>query len=80
LLKKEYFTGSLKQLNKISLSIIFEYLNKNNIPQNPLVSDDIDTLRNIIKSLNKENNDKLDVDDYIIINGKKHYCGVWINK
>ena len=80
LLKKEYFTGSLKQLNKISLSIIFEYLNKNNIAQNPSDSDDIDTLRNIIKSLNKENNDKLDVDNYIIINGKKHYCGVWINK
>ena len=80
LLKKEYFIGSLNQLNRISLSIIFEYLNRNNITQNPSVSDDIDTLRNIIKSLNKENNDKLEVDDYIIINGKKHYCGVWINK
>ena len=80
LLKKEYFIGSLEQLNRISLEIIFEYLNKNNIPKDPSVSDDIDTLRNIIKSLNKENNDKLDDDDYIIINGKKHYCGVWINK
>ena len=80
LLKKEYFIGSLEQLNRISLEIIFEYLNKNNIPKDPSVPDDIDTLRNIIKSLNKENNDKLDDDDYIIINGKKHYCGVWINK
>ena len=67
LYNKEYFTGKLKDLNTISLSIIINYLNNNNIfPKNPTGSDDIDSLTNIIKVLNqKENNDYGDARDNV---------------
>ena len=67
LYNKEYFTGKLKDLNTISLSIIINYLNNNNIfPKNPTGSDDIDSLTNIIKVLNqKENNDYGDARDIV---------------
>ena len=64
LFKKEYFTGNLDELNKISLKIIKEYLERNNIF--PKTQDDIDTLKNIINLLNKQNNDSFSDDDYII--------------
>ena len=68
LLKKEYFTGNLDALHQISLAIIGDYLKKNHIyPFNQAGTNDIDTLKNIIKILNKKDIDEID-DDYAVIN------------
>ena len=58
LLRKEYFTGNLDELHKISLAIIGDYLKKNLMfPLNQTGRNDIDTLKN----------NEID-DDYAIIN------------
>ena len=67
-MRKEYFTGNLNELHKISLTIIGDYLKKNHIfPLNQKGTNDIDTLKNIIKLLNKKDIDEID-DEYALIN------------
>ena len=68
LLRKEYFTGNLDELHKISLTIIGDYLKKNYIfLLNQSGTNDINTLKNIIKILNKKDIDEID-DEYALIN------------
>ena len=79
IMDKKFFTGKLDELNKIAIEIINNYLKNNKISiKNPSGEDDRDALINIVKILKKDDKDNLD-DKYIIIGGKKYFCGLGVN-
>ena len=77
LMNKSYFISNLDELNKISLSIIGDYMKKNNIkfdkaldsnkPGDNSTKNNVDNLKNITKILKIEDND-IFYDEHVMVN------------
>ena len=79
LMDKSLYIGKLDNLNKIATEIINEYLNNNKAyPNYSSFEDDIEALNDIDKKIQKDDKEDLH-DNYIIIEGQKHYCGFGVN-
>ena len=76
LMNKNYFINELDDLNNIAKKIIKEKINQNS--NNPSDLNNLDGLKNIINEIIKKNNDEVE-HNYIIIDGKKYFCGSYVN-
>ena len=77
LMNKKYFIHKLTDLNEIALNIINDYIkskgNLNKTSNNSSGPDDLDDLKNMVKNIFKNNNEKVEK-KYINVNGKNFPC------
>ena len=77
LMNKKYFIHKLTDLNEIALNIINDYIkskgNLNKTSNNSSGPDELDDLKNMVKNIFKNNNEKVEK-KYINVNGKNFPC------